>query len=129
MFHKPISARYIAGSFPGCLPGEIYRFFQAESRLAGASMKLKRYEGNPIISPNPKNDWESLVTCNPGAYYDEEKKEVLMLYRASGREPGYKIHFGLARSKDGYHFNRASDKPVFSPTTDGFDAGCVEDAR
>jgi predicted GH43/DUF377 family glycosyl hydrolase len=92
-------------------------------------MKLKRFEGNPILSPNPAADWESLVACNPGAYYDPDKKEVLMLYRASGREPGLKIHFGLAVSKDGYHFKRMSDQPVFSPSSDGFDAGCVEDAR
>ena len=29
-------------------------------------MKLKKYEGNPILSPNPENYWESLVVCNPG---------------------------------------------------------------
>jgi predicted GH43/DUF377 family glycosyl hydrolase len=92
-------------------------------------MKLKRFGTDPIIEPNPANDWESLVTCNPGAYYDPDKKQVFMLYRASGRETGLRIHFGLAVSKDGYHFKRTSDKPVFSPSEDGFDAGCVEDAR
>src|SRR5690348_1133137 len=90
---------------------------------------LQRFKGNPILSPNPSNDWESVVTCNPGAYYDEDKKQVLLLYRASGREPGLKIHFGLAVSGDGYHFERTSSKPVLSPSADGFDAGCVEDAR
>ena len=29
-------------------------------------MKLKKYEKNPIIAPNPSNAWENLVTCNPG---------------------------------------------------------------
>lgn len=33
-------------------------------------MKLKKYEGNPILSPNPENYWESLVVCNPGVIYD-----------------------------------------------------------
>ena len=33
-------------------------------------MKLKKFEGNPILSPSEKNDWESLVTCNPGVFYD-----------------------------------------------------------
>ena len=28
-------------------------------------MKLKKFEGNPILSPLDSNDWESLVTCNP----------------------------------------------------------------
>lgn len=27
-------------------------------------MKLKKFEGNPILSPLDSNDWESLVTCN-----------------------------------------------------------------
>ena len=92
-------------------------------------MKLRRYEGNPIISPNPRNAWESLVTTNPGAWYDEEKKQVLLLYRAAGKDVGHTIHFGLAVSKDGFHFKRTSRKPVFSPSKDGFDAGCVEDPR
>ena len=31
-------------------------------------MKLEKYSGNPILSPNPKQPWESLVVCNPGLY-------------------------------------------------------------
>jgi predicted GH43/DUF377 family glycosyl hydrolase len=92
-------------------------------------VKLKRYEGNPIISPNPKNEWESHVTTNPGAWYDEDAKEVKLLYRAAGPDPEHRIYFGLASSKNGYDFERLSDEPVFSPSADGFDAGCVEDPR
>lgn len=95
----------------------------------GAAVKFERYAGNPILSPNPANAWESLVTTNPGAWYDEERGEVNMLYRAAGHDEEHVIHFGLARSKDGFHFERASDLPVFSPSLDGFDAGCVEDPR
>ncbi len=92
-------------------------------------MKLKRYKGNPILSPNPANVWESLVTTNPGAWYDEEKKQVLLLYRAAGKDVAHTVHLGLAVSKDGYNFRRVSRKPVFSPSKDGFDAGCIEDPR
>jgi len=92
-------------------------------------MRLKRYEGNPILSPDPTHSWESMVTTNPGAWYDEEKGEVQLLYRAAGHDPEHTIHFGLAVSKDGYHFERASDRPVFSPSAWGFDGGCVEDPR
>ncbi len=46
-------------------------------------MKLERYEGNPILSPDPANRWESAVTANPGAVYDSETGVVMMLYRAS----------------------------------------------
>ena len=45
-------------------------------------MKLKKFEGNPILAPFPGNEWESLVTCNPGVYYDHGT--FYMLYRAAG---------------------------------------------
>ncbi|MCC7492334.1 MAG: hypothetical protein IT204_08320 [Fimbriimonadaceae bacterium] len=92
-------------------------------------LRLERYAGNPILSPNPANAWESAVATNPGAWYDEAAGEVQMLYRAAGDDPEHRIYFGLATSRDGYHFERASDQPVFGPSLDGFDAGCVEDPR
>jgi len=92
-------------------------------------MKLERFKGNPILSPNPANFWENSVVTNPGAWYDETRKEFLLLYRCAGNEPEHKIYLGLAKSKDGYHFERVSDLPVFSPSIDGFDAGCIEDPR
>ena len=70
-----------------------------------------------------------MVTTNPGAWYDEDSGRVYLLCRAAGTDPEHKIHLGLAISEDGYHFERTSDQPVFSPSADGFDAGCVEDPR
>ncbi|MGQ0645284.1 MAG: glycosidase [Elusimicrobiota bacterium] len=90
-------------------------------------MKLRKHDQNPILSPNPANGWESLAVCNPGAYYDGGL--VRLLYRAAGDDREHKIHFGLAESPDGFRFTRVSDRPVFSPSADGYDAGCVEDAR
>lgn len=94
-----------------------------------AHFQLERFTGNPILSPNPANLWEARVTTNPGVWHDADKGEVLMLYRACGNDEEHRVHFGLATSKDGYHFERASDLPAFSPSLDGFDAGCVEDPR
>ena len=74
-------------------------------------MKLERYKGNPILSPNPDNEWESMVTTNPGAWYDENAKTVYLLYRAAGTDAEHRIHLGLAVSRDGYCFERASDQP------------------
>jgi predicted GH43/DUF377 family glycosyl hydrolase len=99
------------------------------SLIPSKAMKLTRYSNNPILSPHPAHAWESLVTTNPGAWYDETTQQVLLVYRAAGNDPEHRIHFGLATSKDGYTFERASDLPIFSPSADGFDAGCVEDAR
>ncbi|MBQ8421657.1 MAG: glycosidase [Bacteroidales bacterium] len=90
-------------------------------------MKLNKYEHNPILCPNPDNRWENLVTCNPGVIYD--KGVFYMLYRAAGDDPEHVIRFGLATSRDGFHFERCCDTPVFGPSADGPDAGCVEDPR
>ncbi|NLH17291.1 MAG: glycosidase, partial [Phycisphaerae bacterium] len=40
-------------------------------------MKLKRFAGNPILSPHPDHPWEDLAVFNPAAWYNEEKREVL----------------------------------------------------
>ena len=90
-------------------------------------MKLLRYAGNPILKPDPKLAWEGAYTCNPGAWYDGER--VSLLYRAGPDTDEHPIYFGLATSTDGFRFRRASRVPVFGPSADGFDAGCVEDAR
>lgn len=92
-------------------------------------MRLKRYDGNPILRPNPANDWENLAVFNPAAWYDQDNKQVLLLYRAAEAHPEYKCYFGLAVSSDGYHFERVSDQPAFSPSEDGFDASTVQDPR
>ena len=92
-------------------------------------MKLKRFEGNPIVSPKPENDWEVAVTTNPAAWYDESTGEVKLIYRAAGNDDKHIVKLGLATSKDGYNFIRASDKPIIGPSSDGFDAGCMEDPR
>lgn len=93
------------------------------------NFRLQRYPGNPIFSPLPDSPWQSLVVTNPGACFDPDSGEVKMLYRAAGNDAEHKVHLGLATSKDGFHFERSSQTPVFSPSVDGFDAGCVEDPR
>ncbi|MBN1441323.1 MAG: glycosidase, partial [Planctomycetes bacterium] len=92
-------------------------------------MRLRRFEGNPILSPHPEHPWEDLAVFNPAAWYDEEAKEVLLLYRAAESHPEYKCYFGLAKSSDGLHFERISDEPVFSPSVEGFDGSTVQDPR
>jgi predicted GH43/DUF377 family glycosyl hydrolase len=92
-------------------------------------MKLQRYKGNPILSPHPGHPWEDLAVFNPAAWYDEKAKEVLLLYRAAESGPQYKCYFGLAKSKDGYHFERVSDQPVLSPSIEGFDGATIQDPR
>jgi predicted GH43/DUF377 family glycosyl hydrolase len=92
-------------------------------------MKLTRFEGNPILSPHPGHPWEDLAVFNPAAWFDEDRGEVLLLYRTAESHPEYKCWFGLAKSKDGLHFERACDEPVLSPSVDGFDASTIQDPR
>ncbi len=89
-------------------------------------MKLKKYADNPILKPTKEGNWERYAVCNPGAYYDKGK--VYMLYRASAETDIYRIYMGLAISEDGFHFNRVSNKPIYTPTY-LFEGGGVEDPR
>ncbi len=92
-------------------------------------MKLNKYVNNPILKPNKDNDWESLVVLNPAAVYDEEKKEFIMLYRAADDSDLHRISLGLAKSKDGFHFERQSNRPNLEGTIGNTDEGGVEDPR
>lgn len=93
-------------------------------------IKLTKYPENPILSPLPEHDWESLVVTNPGAVMNPSTGKILLLYRAAGNDPQHLVRFGLAESEDGFHFTRISPHPVFTPSAEGhFDAGCVEDPR
>lgn len=97
--------------------------------LAASDFQLTRYSGNPILSPLPGSAWEGEVTTNPGAWYDADRREVLLLYRAAGSDHDHVVHFGLARSRDGYRFERVSPSPVASPIAGTPDGGCLEDPR
>ena len=92
-------------------------------------MKFQKYEQNPILTPNPKNAWESLCVLNPAVIYSESDKLFYMIYRAAGNDETHYIYLGLATSTDGIHFVRQSDEPLLSPDKEGADGGGVEDPR
>lgn len=80
------------------------------------------YEGNPILRPQG-GTWESANLYNPAALVDGD--EVVLLYRAHAED--IVSHVGLARSRDGYHFEREAE-PILSPAEDYERFGC-EDPR
>jgi len=86
-------------------------------------MKLRRYEGNPILKPKPGNKWESEYVFNPAVVYDHGLFHLL--YRAMGMDEISRV--GYAVSTDGFDFLRF-DKPVFSPKLILEPRGC-EDPR
>jgi len=86
-------------------------------------MKLVRHSENPILKPNPLNDWEALNVFNCGVVYHNGLFH--MLYRAQGID--YVSRIGYAVSADGVHFNRLQ-QPVLSPQEEWETRG-VEDPR
>lgn len=87
------------------------------------TFRLQRHPDNPILRPNPLNDWEALNVFNPGVIYHNNLFH--MFYRAQGLD--YVSHIGYAVSSDGVHFNRLQ-QPVFSPELEDEKRG-VEDPR
>jgi len=92
-------------------------------------MKLARYPGNPILAPHPDHPWEDLAVFNPAAWQDDTTGEIFLLYRAAESGPEYKCWFGLAKSQDGFRFERVSDQPALSPSLEGFDGATLQDPR
>jgi predicted GH43/DUF377 family glycosyl hydrolase len=89
--------------------------------------RLSKWDGNPVLAPLPGSPWEELSVCNPGAWYEDGT--FYLVYRAAGNDPEHIIRLGLATSRDGFHFERACDQPVFDISPAGPDGGSVEDAR
>src|SRR4030042_1164510 len=87
-------------------------------------MKLKRYEGNPIISPS-KNWWEINAVFNAGATIYDGK--IVLLYRAIGGDN--LSRFGLAVSRDGANFERFEDPVVEAELTNQYERLGIEDPR
>jgi len=83
-------------------------------RTKNVSLRLKKAQHNPILSPKAENNWESFNTFNPAALYEDGK--VHLLYRAQGYD--YISVLGYASSSDGYHIDRRQDEPAYVPTAD-----------
>ncbi len=85
---------------------------------------VKRYPGNPIISPRPGVLWETKGTLNPASIYLDGKTYIL--YRAVGSDNISTV--GYAVSSDGLSIDERSDKPIYFPRADFEKMGC-EDPR
>ena len=44
-----------------------------------SAYQLKRYEGNPILSPKEGSSWESEVTTNPAAWYAAGLIDIMLV--------------------------------------------------
>jgi predicted GH43/DUF377 family glycosyl hydrolase len=87
-------------------------------------LPFNKYSGNPILSPNPANNWESAFLYNPTAIVLNET--IFLLYRAQNSTKTSSI--GLAWSTDGYNFTRLN-KPIIYATEPWERIGGTEDPR
>lgn len=94
-----------------------------ESKEYPPAGQLKRYPGNPILSPVREHSWESKYVLNAAAFRLEDK--VYLLYRAFGDDQISRI--GLAVT-DGYRVLERLPEPVFVPQGEKEKKG-VEDPR
>ena len=78
--------------------------------LKKAPSQLNRHPENPILKPNPVNEWEYDATFNPAALHLEDK--VHLLYRAIGAN-GLSV-FGYASSKNGLKIDQRLETPAFA---------------
>lgn len=76
-------------------------------------LRLNRHDGNPIVTPNIDNAWESKATFNPSAVYDGAK--VHLVYRAIGSDDSSVIGYGS--SGDGLGIDERISHPVYAKLT------------
>ncbi|HUC31266.1 MAG TPA: hypothetical protein VMR99_01085 [Candidatus Paceibacterota bacterium] len=102
-----------------------------EQLVFTAARQLRRFEGNPIITPIAEHPWESQATFNPAAIYEGGK--VHILYRAMSGDNTSVI--GYALSPDGVDVTERLPEPIYTPSADfeqkknsGGNSGC-EDPR
>lgn len=82
-----------------------------DRNIKNIPLVLERFAGNPIITPNLNNWWETKATFNPAAVYEGGK--VHILYRAIGETDVSML--GYASSSDGLHIEERLGKPVYTP--------------
>ena len=82
---------------------------------------LGRFDGNPILEPEPRHWWESKAAFNPGAIYEQGK--VHIVYRAIGDSDVSVL--GYASSIDGFYVDERLDKPIYVPREPFEGAGLV----
>jgi beta-1,2-mannobiose phosphorylase / 1,2-beta-oligomannan phosphorylase len=99
--------------------------------MRATTVKLHRFDGNPILKPEPSHGWETKAVFNPAACQTENR--IHLLYRAMSDDDTSVI--GYASTKDGVHIDERLPDPVYVPreafekkTRSGTGSGC-EDPR
>lgn len=101
------------------------------SPKTGEDWRLKRFSGNPIITPNPKHEWEAQATLNAGAF--RHSGVTHLFYRAISSDNTSSV--GYATTLDGCKLIERFQDPIYVPREpfemkkiSGANSGC-EDPR
>ncbi|OBA20206.1 Arabinanase/levansucrase/invertase [Metschnikowia bicuspidata var. bicuspidata NRRL YB-4993] len=86
--------------------------------------QFSKYAGNPILKPNPNNEFEEAYIYNAAAIVLGGR--VFLLYRAQNKQ--LVLSVGLAWLDDGFHFKRWPE-PILYPTEPWEMGGGCEDPR
>lgn len=89
-------------------------------------MLFKRYNKNPVISPDSGKAYEARTTYNPAAIVYDSK--IYLIYRAEGEIGKYVSRLCMAVSNDGFNFEKYENNPIIEPTLPEEKGGC-EDPR
>jgi predicted GH43/DUF377 family glycosyl hydrolase len=87
-----------------------------------SGLVLKRFEGNPILAPQPRHWWESKAVFNPGVIYESGK--VHIVYRAIG-DSDVSV-FGYASSVNGFQIGERLSEPIYIPREPFEGAGLLQ---
>ena len=95
-----------------------------------SDMLIRRYDKNPVVSPDPDCRWGSARAKSPAVVYDGERFHMVFTGAPEGGGGRAPLYLGYASSTDGFHFERAA-QPLLAPSDreGDFDWGTVEDAR
>jgi predicted GH43/DUF377 family glycosyl hydrolase len=89
-------------------------------------MEVKRYAGNPIVTPG-QWDWRRVAVFNPAVVL--EGGRFYLFERACVSLRPLKCSVGLLASDDGFRFEHVCDQPVFTADELGWPKGTIEDPR
>lgn len=115
---------YYGGADTHCAKASVSLQHLLEALLPNQPKHLKRFPGNPIITPRPGKVWEEGGTFNPASIYLNNK--VHLLYRAVTSQNLSTI--GYASSLDGFTITERSPDPIYKARKDFEGVGKSENA-
>ena len=106
-----------------------YSTYSGKPRVTGMAMsqdgvKWQKYEGNPVLTLGKPGRWDDFSAFQPNVFYRDG--HFHMIYTGSSRENPTGYRLGYAVSRDGIHWEKSPQNPVFAPgNEEAWDGGKV----